>query len=179
MNIILRDLDQTRVRFEAAVHSVGEQAAVRAFSRALNSEGNKVRTQVRRALRQQTGAKAALISSETRTIRSSFANLSYTIEARGDYLGLSHFSPRQFGYGVRAKPWGRWQRFESAFLLGSLGNNAFVRKSKARFPIKKMFGPSIPKELVQDATRAAFETAQPNVLAEATRQLQMLLEAPS
>ena len=107
MNIILRDLDQTRVHFEVAVQSVGEQAAVRAFSRALNSEGNKVRTQVRRALRQQTGAKAGLINSETRTIRSSFANLSYTIEARGDYLGLSHFSPRQFGYGVRAKPWGR------------------------------------------------------------------------
>jgi uncharacterized protein with GYD domain len=51
VNIILRDLDQTRVHFEVAVQSVGEQAAVRAFSRALNSEGNKVRTQVRRALR--------------------------------------------------------------------------------------------------------------------------------
>jgi hypothetical protein len=39
-----------------------------------------------------------------------------------------------------------------------------------------MFGPSIPKEMVQDATRAAFEAAQPNVLAEATRRLRMLLE---
>jgi hypothetical protein len=29
MNIILRDLDQTRVHFEVAVQSVGEQAAVR------------------------------------------------------------------------------------------------------------------------------------------------------
>ena len=89
---------------------------------------------------------------------------------------MSYFCPRQFGYGVHAKPWGCWQRFESAFLVGSLGNNAFVRESKARFPIKKMFGPSIPKELVQDATRAAFEAAQPNVLTEATRQLQHLLE---
>jgi hypothetical protein len=175
MNIILRDLDQTRVHFEAAVQSVGEQAAVRAFSRALNSEGNKVRTQVRRALRQQTGAKAGLINSETRTIRSSFANLSYTIEARGDYLGLSHFSPRQFGYGVRAKPWGRWQRFEGAFLVGSMANNAFVRQGKARLPIKKMFGPAIPKEMVRDAARDAFEAAQPEVLAEATRQIGRML----
>ena len=177
MNVIIRDLDQTRVHFEAAVHNVGKQAAVRAFSRALNSEGTKVRTQVRRALTQQTGAKAALISSETRTIRSSFANLSYTIEARGDYLGLSHFGPRQFGYGVRAKPWGRWQRFESAFLVGSLANNAFVREGKARLPIKKMFGPAIPKEMVRDATRDAFEAAQPQVLAEATRQIGRLLQA--
>ena len=95
MNVILRDLDQTRVHFEAAIHRVGEQAATRTFNRALNSEGNKVRTQVHRALRKQTGAKAALINRATRTIRSTFANLTYTIEARGDYLGLSHFSPRQ------------------------------------------------------------------------------------
>jgi hypothetical protein len=29
VNVIIRDLDQTRVHFEAAVHNVGEQAAVR------------------------------------------------------------------------------------------------------------------------------------------------------
>lgn len=183
MNVIIRDLDQTRIHFEAAVARLGEQAATRAFNRALNSEGNKVRTQVRRTLRQQsrtlrqqTGAKAALINRETRSIRSTFSNLTYTIEARGDYLGLSHFSPRQFAYGVRAKPWGRWQRFDSAFLVGSLAGNAFVREGSARLPIRKMFGPAIPKEMVQDATRDAFEAAQPDVLAEATRQIEQLLD---
>jgi hypothetical protein len=176
MNILIRDLDQTRIHFEAAVARVGEQAATRAFNRALNSEGNKVRTQVRRALRKQTGARAALINRETRTIRSTFTNLTYAIEARGDYLGLSHFSPRQFGYGVRAKPWGRWQRFESAFLVGSLGNNVFLREGRARLPIRKMFGPAIPKEMLQHATRDAFEAAQPNVLAEATRQIRRMID---
>ena len=176
MNVIIRDLDQTRIHFEAAVARLGAQAATRAFNRALNSEGNKVRTQVRRALRQQTGAKAALINRETRSIRSTFSNLTYTIEARGDYLGLSHFSPRQFAYGVRAKPWGRWQRFARAFLVGSLANNAFVREGSARLPIRKMFGPAIPKEMVQDATRDAFDAAQPDVLAEATRQIEQLLD---
>ena len=176
MNVIIRDLDQTRIHFEAAVARLGEQAATRAFNRALNSEGNKVRTQVRRALRQQTGAKTSLINRETRSIQSTFSNLTYTIEARGDYLGLSHFSPRQFAYGVRAKPWGRWQRFDSAFLVGSLANNAFVREGSARLPIRKMFGPAIPKEMVQDATRDAFEAAQPDVLAEATRQIEQLLD---
>jgi len=176
MNVIIRDLDQTRVHYEAAVARLGERDATRAFNRALNSEGNKIRTQVRRALRQQTGAKAALVNRETRVIRSSFSNLSYTIEARGEHLGLSHFSPRQFGYGVRAKPWGRWQRFDGAFLVGSLSNNAFVREGRARLPIRKMFGPAIPKEMLKDATRDAFEAAQPNVLAEATRQVARLLE---
>ena len=176
MNIIIRDLDQTRLHFEAAVTRVGEQDATRAFNRALNREGDKIRTSVRRALRQQTGANMALINRETKAYRSSFANLVYTIEARGDPLGLSHFSPSQFKYGVRAKPWGRFQRFPKAFLVGSLGNNAFVRETSARFPIKKMFGPALPKEMLKDATLRAFETATPDVLAEATRQLQLIID---
>ena len=171
MNVIIRDLDQTRIHFEAAIQRVGETEAKRAFNRALNSEGNKIRTQVRRALREQTGARANLINRETRSYRSTFSNLVYRIEARGNYLGLSHFSPRQFRFGVRAKPWGRFQRFDGAFLVGSLGNNAFVRTTAARFPIKKMFGPAIPKEMVKDESARAFEQSQPDVLAEATRQL--------
>ncbi len=176
MNVIIRDLDQTRIHFEAAIQRVGEQDATRAFNRALNREGDKVRTAVRRALRLQTGAKASLINRETRSFRSTFSNLVYTIEARGDYLGLSHFAPSQFKYGVRAKPWGRLQRFDGAFLVASLGNNAFVRETSERLPIKKMFGPSIPKEMVQHETKRAFEESQPDVLAEATRQLQLIIE---
>lgn len=176
MTIILRDLDRTRVHFEAAIQKMGRADATRAFNRALNSEGNKIRTQVRRALHQQTGAKASLITRETRTIRSTFSTLTYKIEARGKPLGLKHFSPKQFSYGVRAKPWGRWQKFDHAFLLSSLGNNAFLREGRARLPIKKMFGPAIPKEMVRGATRDTFEAAQPDVLAEATRQIQHLLK---
>lgn len=148
----------------------------RAFSRALNSEGGKIRTQVRRALRIQTGAKAGLISRATSTRTASTSNLSYEIKAEGEHLGLSHFAPRQFGYGVRAKPWGKSQRFEGAFLVGSLSNNAFVRTSKSRFPIRKMFGPAIPKEMVKDASLKAFEDAQPDVLKEATRQIGLMVD---
>lgn len=38
-----------------------------------------------------------------------------------------------------------------------------------------MFGPSIPKEMVQDETKRVFEETQPDVLSEATRQLQRLI----
>lgn len=176
MNIIIRDLDQTRIHFEAAITRVGEQDATRAFTRALNREGDKIRTKVRKALREQTGANVSLINRETRSYRASFRNLVYTIEARGDFLGLSHFAPRQFRYGVRAKPWNRYQRFDGAFLIGSLGNNAFVRETSARFPLKKMFGPSVPRELLRDASARALDDAQPDVLTEATRQLQRIIE---
>jgi len=176
MNVIIRDLDQTRVAFEAMVQRVGEQDATRAFNRALNSEGAKITTAVRRALRQQTGAKSAIVRRATKVYRSSFANLVYTIEASGDHMGLSHFSPRQFSYGVRAKPWGRWQRFEGTFLVPKLHNNVFIRETSARLPIRKIWGPSIPKQMLKDASKQAFEAAQPDVLAEATRQLQLMIE---
>jgi hypothetical protein len=39
-----------------------------------------------------------------------------------------------------------------------------------------MFGPAIPKEMVQDATREAFEAAQPNVLEETTRQIRRMID---
>ena len=177
MNVIIRDLDRTRIAFEAAIQRVGEQDATRAFNRALNSEGGKITTKVRRALRQQTGAKAKVVKRATKTYRSSFSNLTYTIEARGDHMGLSHFSPRQFSYGVRAKPWGRWQRFEGTFVAAQLHNNVFVREGRARLPIAKLWGPSIPKEMLKDASKQAFEAAQPDVLAEATRQLQRIIES--
>lgn len=175
MNVIIRDLDHTRIAFEAMVQRVGEQEATRAFNRALNSEGSKITTGVRRALRQQTGAKAATVRRATKVYRSSFANLVYTIEASGDHMGLSHFSPRQFSYGVRAKPWGRWQRFEGTFLVAKLHNNVFVREGRDRLPIAKIWGPSIPKEMLKDATERTFREAQPDVLAEAVRQLQLML----
>jgi hypothetical protein len=176
VNIIVRDMDNTREHFEAAIARVGRGDANKAFNRALNREGDKTRTQVRRALRKQTGAKAGLISQQTKSTRSSYSKLTYTITASGGHLGLSHFSPRQFKYGVRAKPWGRSQQFKSAFIVGSLGGNVFVRSSSARFPIKKMYGPAIPKEMVKDETARTFEEHQPAVLEEATRQLQMLVE---
>lgn len=176
MNIILRDLDQTRTRFEASIKRIGDKAARRAFSRALNSEGGKVRTKVRTALRIQTGAKAGLIARATNSRRASLSDLRYVIEAKGDHLGLSHFAPRQFGYGVRAKPWGKSRRFEGAFLIDSLGGNAFVREGSSRFPIRKMFGPAIPKEMVKDASLKAFEDAQPDVLKEATRQIGLMVD---
>jgi hypothetical protein len=59
--------------------------------------------------------------------------------------------------------------------VGLLANNAFVGEGRSRLSIRKMFGPAIPKEMVRDATRDAFEAAQPEVLAEATRQIGQLL----
>jgi hypothetical protein len=176
MQILLRDLNKTRIQYEAMIRRVGEQDATKAFNRALNREGDKIRTKVRRSLRKETGAKTAIVDRALSTYRSSFANLVYTIEARGAHMGLSHFQPTQFKYGVRAKPWGRWQRFPGTFVSKKLHNNVFVREGKDRLPIKKIWGPSIPVEMVRGATERVFREAEPAVIEEAMRQLNLILK---
>ncbi len=46
VQIVIKDLDQTRLRYEAMVQRVGEGSAALAFSRALNHEGRKTFTAV-------------------------------------------------------------------------------------------------------------------------------------
>lgn len=173
--IVVRDMDQTRVMFYAAVKRIGKRGALTAFNRALNSEGAKLRTIIRRNLRRQTGAKASVISAKTKSIRSTFANLEYKIEATGRHMTLSHFGPAQFRYGVRARPWGRSQKFPGTFIVSSLSGNVFKRDGSSRLPISVLYGPSIPKEMLQDETRAAFEQQQPAILREAQRQIERLM----
>lgn len=175
MQVIVKELDKTRAHFEAAMYRVGEKTAKRAFARALNREGGKIRTKVRRALRPQTGIKAGKINANVVTARrATWGSLVYVIEGRGKELPLIEFGARQFRYGVRARPWNQARRFKSAFIVSSLGN-AFVRSGASRFPIEGMYGPSIAKEIVKDNAEAAFEQSQPAVLAEATRQIAKVL----
>ena len=54
------------------------------MSRALNHEGDKGRTQVKRALVKQTGIKYGAVDKAMATIRATPATLTYTLKARGD-----------------------------------------------------------------------------------------------
>lgn len=175
MQIVIRDLDRTRIRYEAMIQKVGEGTANLAFSRALNHEGAKITTAVRRALRQQTGLPSGIITRATKRYRATTQNLTFVISSSGDHYGLSHFQPRQFSFGVRAKPWNRVQRFPHAFVSKKLHNNVFVREGKGRLPIKKLWGPSIPKELVKDASLKAFEENSGKIMDRAMHELTRIL----
>jgi len=175
MQIVVRELDQTRIKYEAMIRRVGEKHATTAFSRALTHEGRKTYTAVKRSLRQQTDIPAGLIAEATKFKSSSTSNLRTIIEGRGSELPLRLFKPRQFSYGVRAKVWGRAQSFKSAFIVASIGGNVFTRTTAKRLPIKKLFGPSIPKELVKDATRETFEQSGGAVIDRAMHELSRTL----
>lgn len=166
--------DNTKISFEAAVRRLGERGARRAFSMALNREGRSARTRLRRVLMAQTSIKSPDISRALSFRPAKPGKLRIEITGRGRPLPLSYFGAKQFRYGVRARVWGNAQRFPGAFLVASLGN-AYVRLGAARLPIRGMFGPSIPREMLRDEALEAVEGIDPKVLAEARRQVTRLL----
>ncbi len=91
-------------------------------------------------------------------MRANYQSLEYLILSRGGFISLKEFKSRQLKRGVSAAPWGKRQLFKSTFgpNVGALGGHVFRRTTAARFPIEKLWGPAIPKEIVKDESRAAF-----------------------
>jgi hypothetical protein len=176
VRIVIKDLDQTRVRYEAMVQQVGEGNAALAFSRALKHEGRKTFTAVKRALRKQTDIPPAMITASMAFRSSSKRNLRTIISGSGRELPLRLFKPSQFSYGIRAKVWGRYQTYRSGFIVAKYDGNVFHRTSSKRFPIQKMFGPSIPKEMLKDETLETFERSGNAIMDRAMHELSRILK---
>jgi len=176
-NVVIKDLDQTRVRFEANVRRVGEKDAKTAFARALRHEGRKAHTAVKRSLRTQTSVKTGDIAKEVKFQGPKRDALTAEIRSTGKHRNISYFGAKQFSYGVRAKVWGRAQRFPSAFFIGQYSNNVFVRQGKPRFPVRQVVGPSLPREMVRDETLEAFESKLNDVSQRAMHELTRILLA--
>jgi hypothetical protein len=175
MRVRFLDADDVRIRFEAACNRLGEGEARRAFSMALNKEGRKSFTQLRRALSQQSSIPRGAVNAATRFKSSTRATMSTVTSGTGRHLPLSFFGAKQFSYGVRAKIWGKAQSFRSAFVVKRYGGGVFKRTGKARFPIEQLWGPSVPKEMLRDEAYAAWTDQHPRVLKESGRLIELML----
>lgn len=144
----------------------------RAIAEGLNEGGDKVRTQVQRALKTQTGVvKYSSITSRMRTMRafpgaalsgvgpSRPAGLQYVIIATGKGIPIEEFRTRLTARGVVSNPWGVRHLFKRSFWKDGKGKTGFrARLTDKKFPIRALFGPSLPKELGQGRALAAFVT---------------------
>ena len=74
MQLIITASDQVLARYGNQLAALGEGKARKALSRALNHEGNKGRTQVKRALVKQTGIKYGAVNKAMATVRATPAN---------------------------------------------------------------------------------------------------------
>ena len=126
------------------------------ISRVLNHVGGTARTKVKTALAKQTGLKAGTVDVGLRSIKATPGRQSYEIVASGRPISLAQFDPRQTRRGVSARPWGKRRLFPSTFIVRSLSGQVFRRESKARLPIVKLWGPSLPRELLRDNVPKAF-----------------------
>src|SRR5262245_29298618 len=132
-------------------------AAPIAIARALNWTGNKARTQVARTLSRDTGVGYGVIRNALRTTPASPAKLTYEIGVAGAHVPLAEFHARQAGRGVSAAPWGQRRICQHTFIAEQLGGQVFKREGRARLPIRKLWGPSLPIELARGASPGAFE----------------------
>ena len=176
MRVVVKEIDQTRIRLEAMVRQVGDGNATLAFSRALNHEGRKSFTAVKRALRKQTDIPPFMITASMAFRSSSKHHLRTIISGTGKELPLRLFKPSQFSYGVRARVWGKRQTYRAAFIIAKYGGNVFHRTSRKRFPIERMFGPSIPKEMVRDETLETCEQSGNAIMDRAMHELARIIK---
>jgi hypothetical protein len=175
MQVRFLEADHVRIRFEAACARIGEGEARRAFSMALNKEGRKSFTQLRRSLAQQSSIPRGAVNAATRLQSATRNTMATVTSGTGRHLPLSFFGAKQFSFGVRAKIWGKAQSFRSAFVVKRFGGGAFKRTDKARFPIEQLWGPSVPKEMLRDEAYDAWTGQHPRILTEASRLIVLML----
>lgn len=137
----------------------------RAIVEGLNEGGDKTRTQVQRALKVQTGvSKYSSITSRMADsgkgwARAAPGRLQYVIVAKGKGLPIKEF-PARLAKAVIAKPWGVAHVFKRSFGLKGGGVDGFrARLGPKRFPIRKLYGPSLPKEIIQGDAAVVFESS--------------------
>ena len=175
MEIRISLQDDVLKRFGNQLLAMGNGNARIVMSRALNHEGDKGRTQVKRALAAQTGIKYGQIDKAMRTIHSSPATLTYKLIARGDETNLSLFGARQGKRGVSAAPWGQRRTFGSTFIVAKYGGKVFKRTGAKRFPIKPLYGPNIARELVKGSTADAFRAGASNIAARVSHEIARMM----
>lgn len=189
MQVRISVADQVMARYGNQLGALGAGEAPRLMAMALNTEGNKGRTRVRRALMAQTGIKSHQLTKAITTIKAGAGRLQYTIEAKGGETNVSMFglkvrwkkataiSTRQRikVQEVTASPWNKTRTFAGVFSIPKFGKRVFKRTSDERFPLKPVYGPNLAREIVKAQSRTQFETIAPRVGIEVGRLLGLVL----
>jgi hypothetical protein len=104
MQLIISARDQVLARYGNQLAAIGEGQARTVMSRALNHEGDKGRTQVKRTLVKQTGIKYGAVGKAIGTVRATPATLTYALKARGDETNIAWFGGVSVARACRQRP---------------------------------------------------------------------------
>ena len=172
------DLDRMARGLEAQQGNVR-----RAIVQGLQAGGNKVRTQVRAAMRQQTGlVQLQSVTKRERTINpfvtglapksgigpSRAASLEYVIVYNGKPTKPKEFrwqAQRGPGGGVTVWMWNVYHKFKRSFLgAGKISGALKMRKIGPRLPTRGFDGPDLAKEAVKGDVAHTFLTGAATIV---------------
>jgi hypothetical protein len=159
LKIDARDLAQLTREIERL-----QKKLPRAISQGLNEGGDKVRTQVRRALKEQAGlVRYSSVTTRTRTVRAfpgAEGVAAYEIKVSGkatkmfEYKTLVQTGP---GGGVTAWLWGVAHKFRRSFQgAGKIAGQLKMRTKGPHLPLRGFDGPNLAKEAVKGKSAEAF-----------------------
>jgi hypothetical protein len=151
-----------------------------AIARGLNEGGDKTRTKVQRALKEQTGVvRYGSVTSRVRTKRA-FAGAgglsSYEIIVNGRATKVFEFKSavtKGPGGGVTVWMWNAAHKFKRSFEgSGKIAGQLKMRTLGPRLPTRSFDGPNMAKEAVKDkSAEAFFATAETEVPAAVVKQM--------
>jgi hypothetical protein len=179
-SIVVRAADSILGQFADKIAAIGDRHAHVAFARALNHEGDKGRTHVKRALVAQTGIKYGMINRGMKTLRASYSRLEYSLLQSGGETNLALFGARQGARGVSAAPWNVRRVFRSgdgarASFISPRSGKVLIRSTSASYPLEALFGPNLAREIVKDESRQNWEVVPISLAARIDHELARLI----
>ncbi|MEW6258117.1 MAG: phage tail protein [Pseudomonadota bacterium] len=172
-------------RWEAGFSRLSAGQARLVLIRALNRAGDSADSRVRTALSRQMGVKRLNVRKALRHRRAGGGVLEYNITGTGKYFSLIDAKGVKRGWirktigdrsvrlqRVAAAAWNAPKAYPGAFMAsgaagavaGAGATHIFARTSDQRFPLKKLWGPSVPREMERDEVPKTFDRTVEEVL---------------
>nr|BDD46856.1 hypothetical protein 20 [bacterium] len=149
-------------QFKRKLTSLERDAYPKAVVRTLNRVGGSARTASAKHIAPLMESRQGDVKRRIRQEKATKRRLWSTLIASGRPLRLMAFKARQTASGVKAKAWGQTKIYKHTFIApfkagGKAKKGVFVRKGKARLPIKQLWGPGVTQLFKQKENDTVME----------------------
>lgn len=188
MQITIKPADDELRLWGRRIAELGGQGTRAAIARAVNRSTTSAKGKVVKAVARSTSIPLQEVKASIFTVRAKAKGngaIQGVILSRGAALPLKYFGAKQLATGTEATVYGDRKNFDHAFIwagsrksgLPVRDQHVFKRVGSGSFPIKMLFGPSVPQAAVEgDAAYEFVKTAQEMLPARITHELTRLLE---
>jgi hypothetical protein len=150
---------------QGVIKNIPPKILIPATVRALNKVAANVRTAASRAIRQRRALTASVVNKALTIRRATRTKLQSSLVVTGRPISLRDYKARQTRKGVTVSvTTGTRKLIPGAFIVQKLGGHVFQRTGKARLPIEKLVGPSLPSTFLQEQVKLAWVSVAKDAL---------------